>query len=69
MSRYRRELTHPEQSVAAMVEQLRRLRQELQSMVSRRRRSDHVLSDGLVGKAVELKRNRASRRKGGGRKS
>jgi hypothetical protein len=69
MNRYRRELTHPEQSVAAMVEQLRRLRLELQSMVSKRRRSDHARSGELVGKKAEVTRNQFSRRVKGDRKS
>ncbi|MGE5815355.1 MAG: hypothetical protein ACM36C_12775 [Acidobacteriota bacterium] len=40
MGRYRRELTHSDQELAKLADEARKLRQEIQSMVKYRRRSD-----------------------------
>jgi hypothetical protein len=40
MARYRREITHPEQSLAKLADDAKRLRIEIQAMVKQRRRSD-----------------------------
>lgn len=40
VDRYRRELTHSDQQLAKLADEARKLRQEIQSMVKHRRRSD-----------------------------
>jgi len=45
MSRYRKELTHPERDISRLAEATRQLRQELEDLVRDRRRSDRLVPE------------------------